>query len=118
MDALPAEEGETVDGDKVIRVDFGRGRRPSAGGFGGGPRLVLAVFVGVLVVELLAAAALYPRAIASFFFGPTVIAVAVICTIWARRVIARVQVSRLHRRATASQDPPGGGDDRQGRTLH
>lgn len=108
---------EPVDGNKVIRVDFRRGRRPSAGGFGGGPRLLFAVFLGVLVVELLLVAAFYPQAIGSFFFGPTVIALAVACTLWARRGIARMQVSHLHRH-TVGRREGSGDDDHRGHTLH
>ncbi|MBE0616980.1 MAG: hypothetical protein IH608_03490 [Proteobacteria bacterium] len=107
-----------MDRDKVIRVDFRKGRRPLAGAFGGGRRFTLVVFAGVLVAELLAVAALYPSAIASFFFGPTVIAVAVVCTVGARRALARMQVSRLHRRTVARQGVLGGDGDHQGRTLH
>lgn len=105
-------------GNKVIRVDFRKGRSPSGGGFGGGPRLLFAVFLGVLTAELLVVAVLYPGVIASFFFGPTVIAVAVACTLWARRAIARAQVSRLHRQTVARRKDPDGGDDHRGHTLH
>lgn len=104
---------------KVVYVDFGRGRKPTSGGFGGGPRVLFAVFLGVLILELLGAAVLYPSAIGSFFFGPTVIAVAVLCTLGARRIIARVQVSLLHHRTFATGvDHDRDDDDHTGRTLH
>lgn len=106
---------EPVDGNKVIRVDFRRGRRPPAGGFGGGPRLLFAAFLAVLVAELLFVAAFYPQAIGSFFFGPTVIALAVVCTLWARRGIARWQVAHLHRHTVGRRDHS---DDHRGHTLH
>ncbi|MDW7709437.1 MAG: hypothetical protein SCH98_03100 [Deferrisomatales bacterium] len=112
------EGDEPVGGDKVIRVDFRRGRGRAPGGFGGGPRLLLGVFLGVLTVELLLVSALFPETIASFFFGPTVIAVAVIATLWTRRVIARAQVSRLHRRTVRRARDVDGPDDHRGHTLH
>ncbi len=101
---------------KVVYVDFGRQRKPTAGGFGGGPRLLLAVFLAVLGVELLAVAAWHPSAITSFFFGPTVIAVAVVATLGVRRVIARVQVARMYRKTLRGGDSGSGGTSR--RTLH
>lgn len=106
-----------MNANKVIRVDFRRGRRRAAGGFGGGPRLLFGVFLGVLVCELLVVAAFHPQAIDSFFFGPTVIALAVACTLWARRAIARWQVAHLHRH-TVGRRERSGDDDHRGHTLH
>jgi hypothetical protein len=106
-------------GDKrVVYVDFRKRRRSSIGGFGGSPRQLFGVFVAALAVELGAAAWLYPRWIASGFFAPTVIAVAVAATLGVRRLAARQQIASLHRR-TANQDNPWQrDDDRDGRTLH
>ncbi len=101
----------------VVHVDFRKGRKPSSGGFGGGPRLLFAVFLFVLGSLILGAAAGYPSVIGSFFFGPTVIAVAVACTLGVRRLIARIQVSRLHR-STLGKSPFLRDDDHTGRTLH
>lgn len=103
--------------NKVVFVDFRRGKRPTSGGFGGSPKLLLTIFVSVLVVELLLVAALYPSAIGRSFFGPTVIAVAVACTLGARRLIARLQVAALHRR-TVGEGSFHEDDDHTGRTLH
>ncbi len=103
--------------DKVVYVNFSKGRKPTAGGFGGGPRLLFGVFAAVLVVELLAAAVFYPRAITSGFFAPTVIAVAVAATLGARRLIARAQVAHLHRQASRNRDFHDH-DDSTSRTLH
>lgn len=104
--------------EKVVYVDFRGRKRPTFGGFGGSPRLLFAVFLSVLIFELLGAAYLYPSAIGSFFFGPTVIAVAVICTLAARRAIARIQVSQLHRRTVGRRAPSDRDDGHTGRTLH
>jgi len=104
--------------EKVIRVDFRKGRKPSTAGFGGGPRLLFGVFLGILGVQLVSIAAFYPKAIGSFFFGPTVIALAVLGTLGARRVIAGVQVARLHRRTLGGSNPSDRDDDHRGRTLH
>ncbi len=104
--------------EKVIRVDFRRKRRPGSGGFGGGPRSLLGIFAAVLGVELLATATFHPRVIGSSFFAPTAIAVAVVCTLAARRVIARVQVSRLHRQTVANAADPHRDHDSRDRTLH
>jgi len=104
--------------EKVIRVDFRKGRKPSTAGFGGGPRLLFAVFLGILFAQLTLVAAFYPKAIGSFFFGPTVIAVAVLVTLGARRLIARAQVARLYRRTAGSPSPSDRDDDHRGRTLH
>ncbi|GAB4269178.1 MAG: hypothetical protein Kow0092_23140 [Deferrisomatales bacterium] len=105
---------------KVVYVNFRKGKKPTGGGFGGGPRELWAVLLAVLVAELLAVAAFYPSAIGSFFFGPTVIAVAVACTLGARRVIARIQVARLHRKTfgAGKRRPPDRDDGHTGRTLH
>ncbi len=104
--------------EKGIRVDFRKSRKPSTGGFGGGPRLLFTVFLGVLGAQLAFVAAFYPAAIGSFFFGPTVIAVAVLATLGARRIIAGMQISRLHRRTLGGASPSDQDDDHQGRTLH
>lgn len=104
--------------DKVVRVDFRRKRRPGSGGFGGSSRSLIGIFAAVLGLELLAAAAFHPGGIGSSFFAPTAIAVAVICTLAARRMIARVQVSRLHRQAAGgSRDRPRDAASPD-RTLH
>lgn len=103
---------------KVVYVDFRKRGKVADGGFGGGPRRLFAVFLCLLIAEILAAAALYPSAIGSFFFGPTVIAVAVAGTLGVRRLVARYQVARLHRSLGGR---PGGPDPDQrdrGRTLH
>jgi hypothetical protein len=102
----------------VVYVDFRKSRRPTSGGFGGGPRLLFAVFLMVLGFLILAAAFAYPSSIGSFFFGPTVIAVAVACTLGARRFIARIQVARLHRRAQGGKSFASRDDDHTRRTLH
>ncbi len=103
--------------NKVVFVDFRQGKKPTSGGFGGGPKLLLTIFLAVLVLELLLVAAFYPSAIGRSFFGPTVIAVAVACTLGARRVIARLQVAALHRR-TLGDGSSDEDDDHTGRTLH
>ena len=102
----------------VVYVDFRRSRKPTSGGFGGGPQLLFVVFLLVLGLLILAAAVAYPSAIGSFFFGPTVIAVAVACTLGARKLIARIQVTRLHRRTQGGRRPSSWDDDHRGRTLH
>ncbi len=99
---------------KVVYVDF-RKRGAPRSGFGGGPRFVLAVFVLVLLLELLVVAAWHPASIGSPFFGPTVIAVAVVVTVGVRRLTARCQVRRLYR-STLGRNPPRQG--RSDRTLH
>lgn len=104
--------------EKVIRVDFRQKRRPGSGGFGGGPRSLLGIFAAALGVQLLAAAVFHPRVIGSSFFAPTTIAVAVICTLAARRLIARVQVSRLHRQTVENAVHPHRDDGSRDRTLH
>ncbi len=100
---------------KVVYVDFRNRRPPPAGGFGGGPGFLLAVFLAVLFAELLAAAAFHPSVISSFFFGPTVTAVAVLAALGARRVLVRVRVARLYRKTLRGTDPPW---KRSDRTLH
>lgn len=105
--------------EKVVYVDFRKGRRPTSGGFGGGPRMLFLVFLAVLILELLVAAAIYPSAITSFFFGPTVIALAVACTLGARRIVARYQVGRMYRRTMGGHGRfDRDDDDHTGRTLH
>ena len=101
---------------KVVYVDFRKGRRPTTGGFGGGPRLVSAVFLGVLLAELLAVAMLRPAVISSGFFGPTVIAVAVLVTLGVRRAVARFQVARAYRDSLGPGDDSP--DERSGGWLH
>jgi hypothetical protein len=103
---------------KVVHIDFRKGRKPSSGGFGGGPRLLFTVFLCVLILELLIAAVLYPSAISSAFFGPTVIAVAVACTLGLRRLIARMQVASLYRATREAKAPSQPDDENTGRTLH
>jgi hypothetical protein len=115
--AVSPREGALGKG-KVVHIDFRKGRKPSSGGFGGGPRLLFAVFLAVLTIELLAVAVLYPSIIGSYFFGPTVIAVAVACTLGLRRVIARVQVARVYQRTHGGKGPVQSDDDSTGRTLH
>jgi hypothetical protein len=102
----------------IVHVNFRKGRKPSSGGFGGGPRLLFGLFLIVLVIELLAAAVLFPSAIGRIFFGPTVIAVAVACTLGLRRVIARIQVARLYRMTREGKGPSENDDGHTGRTLH
>ncbi|RMG97233.1 MAG: hypothetical protein D6708_01660 [Candidatus Dadabacteria bacterium] len=96
---------------KVVYVDFRR-RTPPRSGFGGGPRFVFGVFVLVLVAELLAVAVWHPASIGSSFFGPTVIAVAVLVTVGVRRAVARYRVGRLYRQSL------GRDESRSDRTLH
>ena len=102
---------------KVVYVDFGKGSRPVSSAFGGGPRLALAVFLSVLALEILGAALLWPSSIASSFFGPTTIAVAVACAVGASRLAARVRAAR-HREAARPRRPDPEGDEARGRTLH
>lgn len=103
-----AKPGGEADGDamagKVVYVDF-RKRKPTRSGFGGGPRFVLGVFALVLVAELLAVAVWHPASIGSSFFGPTVIAVAVLVTVGVRRAVARYRVGRLYRQTLGRDDP-------------
>jgi hypothetical protein len=80
--------------------------------------LLFVVFLSFLGVQLTLAAFLYPHAIGSSFFGPTVIAVAVLGTLGARRVIAGLQVARLHRQTLGNSSPFDQDGDSQGRTLH
>lgn len=103
---------------KVVYVDFNRRRKPSAAGFGGTPRQLFTVFAAVLVVELLLVAALHPRWIASGFFAPTVIALAVAATVGAQRLAARYQIARLYKRTMENNKRAHGEDGRDGRTLH
>jgi hypothetical protein len=113
-----AAEGALAEKKKVVYVDFRKRRKPSTGGFGGTSRQLFAVFLAVLAAELLVAAGVYPRWIASGFFAPTVIAVAVATTLGAQRLAARHQISRLHRHAVEKNGTFSGEDDRGGRTLH
>lgn len=115
---MPGEEEGDLGSEKVVRVDFRRKRRPTRGGFGGRPAVLLGIFGAVLGVELLGAAALHPRMIGSSFFAPTAIAVAVVCTLAARRVIARVQVAQLHRRIVGEELARERNDGSRDRTLH
>lgn len=115
--ARPDTEG-AVSGKRVVYVDFRKRRKPSAGGFGGTPRQVFGVFLALLTGELVVAAVLYPRWIASGFFAPTVIAVAVIATVGIQRWVARRQIAGLHKRATTPTVGQRGGEDRDGHTLH
>jgi len=115
--ARPDTEG-AVSGKRVVYVDFRKRRKPSAGGFGGTPRQLFGVFLALLTGELVVAAALYPRWIASGFFAPTVIAVAVIATVGIQRWVARRQIAGLHKRATAQTGGRRGEEDRDGHTLH
>ena len=114
----PRDTEGAVSEKKVVYVDFRKRRKPSTGGFGGTPRQLFGVFLALLAGELLVAAALYPRWIASGFFAPTVIAVAVIATVGLQRLAARRQIAGLHKRATAQDRSPRGEDDRDGHTLH
>ncbi|WP_025321355.1 hypothetical protein [Deferrisoma camini] len=99
---------------KVVYVDFRKRGQPRSG-FGGGPRFVFAVFLVVLLLELLVVAAWHPASIGSAFFGPTVIAVAVVVTVGVRRLTARYQVRRLYRSTLGRAAPRRGSSDR---TLH
>jgi hypothetical protein len=110
-----AREGE-VGRNKVVYVDFGKGNRTATGGFGGGPRFLFGVFVAILVIELFVVAVWYASAISSAFFGPTVIMVAVLGTLAARRLIARAQVAYLYRKTTRDTDEPP--DEQTGDWLH
>ncbi len=103
---------------KVVYVDFRQKKGAAVGGFGGGRGTTAGVFLGVLAAEILVAAAFVPSAIGSFFFGPTVIAVAVVATVWARRLVARVQVARLHRQRHGGSRAGQGDQGDRGRTLH
>ncbi|MDF1555144.1 MAG: hypothetical protein P1P84_18890 [Deferrisomatales bacterium] len=107
------------DKKKVVYVDFRKRRKPGVGGFGGSPRQLSVVFLATLTGELALAAVLYPRWIASGFFAPTVIAVAVAATLGVRRLITRQQIAYLHNQHVAAQDRTSKPDhDRDGRTLH
>ena len=106
------------DKKKVVYVDFRKHRKSSVRGFGGSPRQLFGVFLAVLAGELALAAVFYPRWIASGFFAPTVIAVAVAATLGVRRLITQQQIAYLHKR-TAAQDSTSKRDhDHDGRTLH
>ena len=111
-------EGALGEKKKVVYVDFRKRRKPSVSGFGGTPRQLFVVFLAVLAVELIVAAALYPRWIASGFFAPTVIAVAVAATLGIQRLAARQQIAHLHKRAASHDNTSKRDDDRDGRTLH
>lgn len=100
--------------EKVIFVDFRKGRRPPPKGFGGGPRFVFGLFLAVLLAELAgAAAALGRSAIASPFFAPAAVAVAVAAAVGVDKLVARVRLARLGRRP-----PAHFGGDHEGHTLH
>ena len=106
------------DKKKVVYVDFRKRREPGGGGFGGSPRQLFAAFLAVLAAELIVAAALYPRWIASGFFAPTVIAVAVAATLGVRRLVTRYQIAYLHKHAAARDSTSKRDDGRGGHTLH
>jgi hypothetical protein len=102
---------------KVIHIDFQKGRKPVRGAFGGGPRLVVAIMAATLAVIVAAVAAVHPEGIASPFFGPVAVVVAVLMALGARKVIAYLQAHRLHREL-ADRSSSGPDDNPRGHTLH
>jgi hypothetical protein len=101
--------------EKVVFVDFRRGRKPPPTGFGGGPRFLFGLFLSVLLLEVLGAAIVWPSSIGSAFFGPTAIAVAVALALGVDRLVARARFARLRGRGRGSD---GHGEGSAGRTLH
>lgn len=102
--------------DKIVFVDFGLGKRNGPRFSRPGQRATVALFVSLLLGQILLVSVVLPSAIGTSFFAPVVVAVAVGGTMAFHRLLKKP-------RSTASDpyDQDGGrrgGARDSGRTLH
>ena len=102
---------------KIIYVDFVEKKRSQPFGFGGGPKVTLAVFFLTLSALVVTVALAMPEWLLSAFFAPTAIAVSVVLALGIRRAVIRWQVGRLYRSMPKGSGGSDGGTS-SGRTLH
>lgn len=104
---------------KVIYVDFAEKRRSRPFSLGGGPRFTVGVFFVVLLALTGFCAYLWPQWLTTGFFAPTVIVLAVLATLGAKKAVIAFQMARLSRTPVHNDKKSfGSSDDRGGRTLH
>ncbi|MBI5440473.1 MAG: hypothetical protein HY900_04595 [Deltaproteobacteria bacterium] len=102
----------------VVFVDFRKGRGAALRGPGSGSRLAVLIFAAFLGAELLCSAVLFPSVIASAFFGPTAIALAVAVALGSRRALDSYSTARARGKVRGRSRAPESGDGHTGRTLH
>jgi hypothetical protein len=98
----------------VVFVDFRKRKGATLQGPRGGLGSGSLVFAAFLAAEILCSAVFFPSVIASWFFGPLAVALALAGAMGTRRLAAGWRAARCRRRVLGPSDADG----HTGRTLH
>lgn len=103
--------------DKIIFVNFATRRKDDTLSFGGGPKFMTGVFFSVLAGLVVLIALLWPELLLSYFYGPTLILIAVLAAVAARKILIKIQVARFARKMQAAR-AKAERKETDGRVLH